>query len=92
MRVLLIEDDAMVGASLVQALRNAGMTSDWVRDGAEGEVAMTVGGHALILLDLGLPQKSGLELLRELRRRGDRTPLIIITSGRVPTKNTRIVP
>jgi DNA-binding response OmpR family regulator len=80
MRVLLIEDDPMIGAGLVQALKDSGHSVDWARDGIEGDLAMAGGGYALILLDLGLPQKSGLSLLEDVRKRGDTTPLVIITA------------
>jgi two-component system OmpR family response regulator len=80
MNVLLIEDDPMIGLSLMRALQDIGMPSDWVRDGIAGEQAIATGGYGLILLDLGLPQKSGLELLKAMRASGDRTPLLIITA------------
>ena len=80
MRILLIEDDPMFGKSLVDALGDAGMTVDWMRDGLDGELAIKAGGHALILLDLGLPKVPGLELLRDMRKRGNTTPLLVITA------------
>ena len=80
MRILLIEDDPMIGAGLVQALANHGMSVDWVKDGEDGELAIGSGSYALILLDLGLPNKPGTVLLRELRRRGNKTPLLVITA------------
>ncbi|WP_348626144.1 response regulator, partial [Rhizobium sp. Pop5] len=58
MRVLVIEDDVMLGRALVQALDDAGMSVDWVRDGHLGNEAVAVGGHGLVLLDLGLPGRS----------------------------------
>lgn len=64
----------------MRALRDIGISGDWVRDGITGEQAITSGGYGLVLLDLGLPQKSGLELLKAMRTSGDRTPLIIITA------------
>jgi DNA-binding response OmpR family regulator len=80
MRVLLIEDDAMLGSALCRALGDAGLRVDWVRDGAEGEAAIETEAHALVLLDLGLPGRDGLDLLRELRRRGTRIPVIVVTA------------
>ncbi|MDQ0472307.1 response regulator transcription factor [Labrys wisconsinensis] len=80
MRVLLIEDDPMVGKALAQALRDEGMAVDWVRDGHDAEAALRNPGHVLVLLDLGLPGKSGIALLRALRARGDATPVLIITA------------
>ena len=80
MRILLIEDDPMIGRSLNRALTDFGISGDWVRDGLAAEQAIESGGYALVLLDLGLPGKSGIELLRAMRARGDRTPLLIITA------------
>jgi len=80
MRILLIEDDPMIGAGLVRALGDQGMTVDWARGGEEGQLAIAAGNYALILLDLGLPHTSGTVLLRDLRRKGDKTPLLVITA------------
>ncbi len=80
MRVLLIEDDAMVGKELSRTLTDAGMAVDWVRDGISGDEALAVGGHALTLLDLGLPGSDGLQVLQAARRRGDRVPILVITA------------
>lgn len=80
MRILLIEDDVMVGKSLSQTLADAGMAVDWVRDGLSGNEALTVGGHALTLLDLGLRGMDGIRVLDAARRRGDRTPILVITA------------
>ena len=80
MRILLIEDDPMIGRSLTRALEDVGASSDLVRDGETGEFAILSGGYSLILLDLGLPHKSGFDLLEAMRTRGDRTPLLIITA------------
>lgn len=80
MRILLIEDDPMVGAGLLRALRDLGMSVDWVVSGLDGEEALAVGGHSLVLLDLGLPEKEGLDLLEQVRAAGSRVPIIIITA------------
>ena len=80
MPVLLIEDDPMIGQSLVRALNDAGMMVDWIRDGIKGQVAIESNGYALVLLDLGLPLKSGFEVLKSIRARGNSTPLFIITA------------
>ncbi|UDF30181.1 UNVERIFIED_ORG: response regulator transcription factor [Roseateles sp. XES5] len=80
MRVLVIEDDVMLGQALVRALGDAGMSADWVRDGQTGSEAAAVGGHSLVLLDLGLPGRSGLEILRGLRGGGDKRPVLVITA------------
>lgn len=80
MRLLLVEDDPMIGASVQRGLRQEGHTVDWVRDGAAAELAVASGVHEMILLDLGLPRKSGLDLLAGLRRKGVALPVLVITA------------
>ena len=80
MRILLVEDDEMIGRSLDGALTRAGMAVDWVDRGADGLAALSNTEYGLLLLDLGLPDESGLEILRRLRQRGDSTPVMIITA------------
>jgi two-component system response regulator QseB len=80
MRLLLVEDDPMIGASVQRGLRQDGYSVDWVRDGAAAELAIANGVYELILLDLGLPRKSGLELLAGLRRKGVALPVLVITA------------
>ncbi len=80
MRLLLVEDDPMIGASVQRGLRQDGHTVDWVRDGAAADLALRSGVHELILLDLGLPEKSGLEWLAAWRARGVALPVLIITA------------
>jgi DNA-binding response OmpR family regulator len=80
MRVLLIEDDAMVGRGLVEALRHDGISVDWARTGPDGHEALAIGSYCSVLLDLGLPGLSGLDLLRQARRAGNRIPLLVITA------------
>ncbi|KWR89029.1 response regulator [Cupriavidus sp. IDO] len=84
MRVLLVEDDAMIGDSVKVALRQEGFTVDWVRDGEAGLAAATGQGdepcYDLVLLDLGLPRRPGLDVLRALRARGVSTPVLILTA------------
>jgi two-component system response regulator QseB len=80
MRLLLVEDDTMIGDSIRQGLRQDGFAVDWVQDGEAAELALRTTEYALILLDLGLPQKSGLEVLRTLRRTGNPIPVLILTA------------
>ena len=80
MRVLLVEDDEMIGSSLQQALGRAGWTVDWVRDGEPARAALGDGGYTCVLLDLGLPRLDGLSLLRQLRARGELTPVLVLTA------------
>ena len=79
-RVLLAEDDAMIGPSIRKGLRQDGFTVDWVEDGRCAELALAEHVHDLLLLDLGLPRKTGLEVLTGMRKRGDTRPVMIITA------------
>ncbi|MBC8021865.1 MAG: response regulator, partial [Burkholderiales bacterium] len=67
MRLLLVEDDSMIGEAARQGLRQEGHTVDWVRDGREAEAAAIAGAYDLVLLDLGLPRKDGLSILKGWR-------------------------
>lgn len=80
MRLLLVEDDPMIGASVQNGLRHEAHSVDWVRDALAGELALTNDVYDLMLLDLGLPGKSGLELLANLRRKGRALPVLVITA------------
>ena len=80
MRVLLVEDDPMIAQGLQTALRDGGFAVDWMRDGAGAAAALRTAAFDLVLLDLGLPRRDGIDVLRELRRRGDTTPVIILTA------------
>ena len=80
MRVLLVEDDDMIAQGLQTALRQNGFAVDWMGDGRAAEAALHNARFDLVLLDLGLPERDGLSVLRELRRRGDATPVIILTA------------
>nr|WP_275129211.1 response regulator transcription factor [Steroidobacter cummioxidans] len=80
MRILLVEDDNMIGQSLREALTENGLTVDWVKDGVLAQGALAQGGYAAVLLDLGLPRRSGLEVLRRARQDGDRTPMLVLTA------------
>jgi two-component system, OmpR family, response regulator len=80
MRLLLVEDDNMIGEAVRTGLRQEGFTVDWVREAEAGDAALRTEPYALLLLDLGLPRKSGLDWLRELRRRGDPTPVLVVTA------------
>lgn len=80
MKLLLAEDDPMIGASVVSGLKLAGFAVDWVRDGGAARAALDDGDYGILLLDLGLPVLDGVTLLKELRR-GDRDiPVLVITA------------
>ncbi len=80
MRVLVVEDDRMIAKGLHTALKQDGYAVDGVSDGASAAAALRSSRFDLVLLDLGLPERDGLEVLRELRSRGDATPVIIVTA------------
>ncbi|OGB28698.1 MAG: DNA-binding response regulator [Burkholderiales bacterium RIFCSPLOWO2_12_FULL_61_40] len=80
MRLLLIEDDLMIGESVLDLLRDEGYAVDWVKDGDMAQTALGTQGYDLVLLDLGLPKRDGLAILRALRARQDRTPVLITTA------------
>jgi two-component system, OmpR family, response regulator QseB len=84
MRILLIEDDDLIGSGLEVALRNAGFTVDWARDGQHADLALATTHYVLAILDLGLPKLSGMELLKALRLRGDATPVLVLTAKDTP--------
>src|ERR1700694_2905511 len=80
MRLLLVEDDPMIGAAAQQGLRQEGHTVDWARDGREAELAIANGIYDLVVLDLGLPRRDGVSLLRALRAKGEKVPVLIVTA------------
>ena len=80
MRLLVVEDDALLGDAVQSGLRQAGHAADWVRDGIAADAALDAEAYAAVVLDLGLPKRSGLEVLRRLRSRGDPTPVLILTA------------
>ena len=80
MRILLVEDDKLLGDGVQAGLGQSGFNVDWVRDGVAGELALKTGEYAGVVLDLGLPRLSGLELLARLRRGGDKVPVLMLTA------------
>ncbi len=80
MKLLLAEDDPMIGASMEQGLRQAGFAIDWTRDGKSAELALQTGRYALLLLDLGLPRQDGLTLLKKIRQMDNVMPVLIVTA------------
>ncbi|HSV79023.1 MAG TPA: response regulator transcription factor [Ramlibacter sp.] len=80
MRVLLVEDDEMIGSSLREALGSHGWSVDWVKDGQLASSALSDGDYACVLLDLGLPKVDGVEVLRKARAGGDTTPVLVLTA------------
>jgi two-component system OmpR family response regulator/two-component system response regulator QseB len=80
MRILLAEDDPLLGDGLQAGLRQAGFEVDWARDGIAAEHALAGAPYAALVLDLGLPRRSGEELLARLRAKGSRLPVLILTA------------
>ena len=80
MRILLVEDDPMLGAATQQALRDAGHAVDWVRDGSAALAGAAAVAYEALLLDLGLPRRDGLTVLRSLRQSGNELPVLIVTA------------
>jgi two-component system OmpR family response regulator/two-component system response regulator QseB len=80
MRILLIEDDVMIGTDLTKAIKESGFSVDWIQDGVSGQAAMAGSTYTAVLLDLGLPRRSGMDVLRSARTGGDRTPVLILTA------------
>ena len=80
MRLLLVEDDAMIGEAVLDQLRAEHYAVDWVRDGEMADTALRTQSYDLVLLDLGLPRRDGLEVLKALRGRKQRLPVLIATA------------
>ena len=80
MRLLLVEDDSMIGEAVLDLLRAEQYAVDWARDGDAADTALRTQAYDLVLLDLGLPQRDGLVVLRDLRARKNRTPVLVATA------------
>ncbi|NJD32603.1 MAG: response regulator transcription factor [Gammaproteobacteria bacterium] len=80
MRLLLAEDDPMIGEAVRDGLHRQGFAVDWVQDGAAADLALETGTYDLCLLDLGLPRKEGLQILKGLRRKGSALPVVVMTA------------
>ncbi len=80
MRILLVEDDPQIGSAIASALDDAGMAADWVKDGDAALASIATGTFELVLLDIGLPKKDGLSVLKHIRQNRDSIPIIMITA------------
>lgn len=80
MRILLVEDDALLGDALAAGLRQQRFGVDWIGDGAAADAALAGEEFSAIVLDIGLPRLSGLKLLERIRGRGDVTPVLLLTA------------
>ena len=87
MRILLIEDDPMIGKAMWKGLVDAGFAVDWVMDGRTADASLADGIYDLAILDLGLPHKDGMSVLHTLRSRGNGLPVLIASArGSVPER------
>lgn len=80
MRIMVIEDDPDLGDALVHRLRRDGHAVDWEQDGEAADDILQYQNYELVILDIGLPNMDGFEILRALRRRGSRTPVLMLTA------------
>ncbi len=80
MRVLLIEDDAMIGESVQDALKDASYAVDWATTGTSASTALENQHYDLVVLDLGLPGKDGLDVLTGIRAMGNTVPVVVVTA------------
>lgn len=80
MRILLVEDDLMIGEAVQNALKEAAYAVDWVRDGSSAQLSTETQHYDLVLLDLGLPKKDGMHVLKAIRFRDNPVPLVIMTA------------
>jgi len=85
-RILLVEDDALLGGGIRDALDREQFSVEWVTGGREAAAALHATSFDLVILDLGLPGKDGLEVLRELRARGDKTPVLVLSARDAPSQ------
>lgn len=89
MRILVVEDDHHIGSALQRALRADRHAVDWVLDGRSAESALQQGEYDLALLDLGLPRKDGIEVLKAVRARRNRVPVLVLTARDTPADLVR---
>ncbi len=80
MRILLVEDDPQLGDGLTIGLRQSGFAVDWLKDGHSADIALQSECFDLLVLDLGLPRLSGMEVLSRARNRGQHLPILILTA------------
>lgn len=80
MRLLLVEDDKLLGDGIRAGLKQSGYAVDWVQDGEAADFALRSGEYEVVVLDLGLPKRSGLDVLKQLRAKGSQIPVMILTA------------
>jgi two-component system response regulator QseB len=89
MRLLLVEDDEMIAEPVLDALRREGYAIDWAQDGRAAELSLGNGVYDLVLLDLGLPRRDGIDVLSAYRKQGGDAPVIILTARDAVTDRIR---
>ena len=89
MRILLVEDDRLLGDGLQAGLTQAGYAVEWLRDGEAAVAALSAESFSAVVLDLGLPKRDGLSVLQWLRARHDATPVLILTARDQPGDKVR---
>jgi two-component system response regulator QseB len=80
MRLLLVEDDVLLGDGLAAGLTQAGYVVDWVQDGIAADAALSLAEYGMVVLDLMLPRRSGFDVLMAMRHRSDSTPVLVLTA------------
>jgi two-component system response regulator QseB len=80
MRLLLVEDDNMLGDGIRKGLKHSGYAVDWVQDGDSADLALKSEDYDVVVLDLGIPKRSGLDVLKDMRSRGQEVPVLILTA------------
>jgi two-component system, OmpR family, response regulator QseB len=80
MRLLLVEDDALLGNGIEAGLKQAGFAVDWAKDGRDAQLALAATDYELVVLDLSLPRVTGMDLLRQLRGSGNDVPVLVLTA------------
>jgi two-component system OmpR family response regulator len=80
MRILIAEDDPVLACGLQHTLRQSGYAVDWVKDGAEADAGIVTDEFDLVILDISLPKLSGIEVLKRLRARNSRVPVLMLTA------------
>ncbi|WP_144155958.1 response regulator [Paraburkholderia sp. BCC1885] len=89
MRLLLVEDDEMIAETVLESMRRVGYAVDWAQDGRAAELSLDNGVYDLVLLDLGLPGKNGIDVLSSYRKQGGEAPVIILTARDAVTDRIR---
>jgi two-component system OmpR family response regulator/two-component system response regulator QseB len=91
MRILIVEDDSLLGDALQTGLKQRGFDADWVKDGVAAELALRTSAFAALVLDLGLPRLGGVEVLRRERARGSKLPILVLTARDAVEHRVRVL-